>query len=111
MNFPKKEQKNLELLTKLKEALVWYMKVVPGGILVCFPSYKAMELAYDLWGKKNLLEEKVYFHKRRLFREFPDKNLQHRIMQDYRKEVNEGRGAVLLIVFRANFSEGYNFKD
>lgn len=32
-------------------------------------------------------------------------------MTDYKKEITSGRGAVLLIVFRANFSEGFNFKD
>ena len=32
-------------------------------------------------------------------------------MQDFRKEIRKGNGAILLIVFRANFSEGFNFKD
>ena len=79
--------------------------------MVCFPNYDAMELAYGVWGEEQLEEGKVFFHNRRMFREFSDKNQQYRIMQDYKKEVNEGRGAVLLIVFRATFAEGYNFKD
>lgn len=62
-------------MVSLKKTLVWYVQVVPGGILVCFPNYDVMKLAYQLWGEERLEDGKVYFHNRMLFREFPDKNL------------------------------------
>ena len=73
--FTKREQENEELLLNIKKTLMWYLHVVPGGILICFPNYPAIKFAYDLWGEKRLEEEKVYFYNRRLFREFPDKDL------------------------------------
>ena len=42
-------QKNLEQLQNLKKVLVQYIKHAVGGVLICFPSYPLLKIAYDAW--------------------------------------------------------------
>ena len=109
LNFTHGEQKNKEQLISLKKKLVLYVESIVGGILICFPSYILMDLAYDTW--KDKIGEYEYFHDRRIFKETKDILYKLKVMEDYKREIRAGRGAVLLIVFRGNYSEGYNFSD
>lgn len=36
--------------------MVYYVDVIPGGIIICFPSYSLLELTYNYWKEKKKQE-------------------------------------------------------
>ena len=74
---------------------------------MCFPNYPMMDKAFNLWKEER--ESGSYFKGIRMFKE--TKGNQNRTFQEFKDEITKNGNAIMLIVFRAKFSEGYNFKD
>lgn len=66
-----------------------------------------MEKAFNLWKEEE--QNGNYFNGIRMFKEI--KEFQNKTFQDFKGEIAKNGNAIMLIVFRANFSEGYNFTD
>lgn len=84
-------------------------KVVPGGLLVFFPSYKFLEDCMQFWNDSDIWNE--ISRRMAICVESRDKDLFLIEMKRYYKEIREKRKAIILAVMRGNLSEGLDFSD
>ncbi|KAG0419663.1 General transcription and DNA repair factor IIH helicase subunit XPD [Dictyocoela roeselum] len=82
-------------------------RIVPDGIVVFFPSYIYMEEIVSLWS----LNKMIYTFKKLVFIETPDFRETSEALENYKRAIDAGRGAILLCVARGKISEGVDFKD
>ncbi|AAZ10343.1 helicase, putative [Trypanosoma equiperdum] len=100
-------------------ALVNISRITPGGILVFFPSYVALNAAVDLWrtggGRANETETvwAMLEQVKPVFVEPAAAADAQTIVTSFQREVdaNSTRGAFLLAVCRGRISEGIDFAD
>ena len=97
--------------------LLQLCSLIPGGIIVFFPSYEYEKLVYGAWLKSGLIEK---FEKagKKVFSE-PKKASQvtevllnySKTIDTFRKKIDSKAGAILLSVVGGKMSEGINFSD
>ncbi|KAG8347629.1 putative helicase [Trypanosoma vivax] len=110
---------SLDYRIGLGMALVNISRNTPGGVLVFFPSYVALNAAVDLWragsGRTNETETiwAMLEHVKPVFVEPTDVRDTSTIVTSFQREVDAApsRGAILLAVCRGKVSEGINFAD
>ena len=98
-----------DTLTELGRVLTNLTNIIPGGIVVFFPSYDYEKLVI-----KHLMDSGVYSKieaKKRVFREPKNSSDLDTVLSDYSKCVRLSGGAVLLAVVGGKMSEGINFSD
>ena len=83
-------------------------KRIPGGVLVFFASYGALDAAVDVWRDRGLMLQlesvKPVFADGK-------KIVFDALIAKYRAAASKPRGAILLSVFRGKASEGIDFAD
>lgn len=95
----------------LANALIDYCRVIPGGVLVFFPSYRMMDIMRSRWKscgawkrlegvKQTVLVEPT--HRGENF---------DSIVSQYQQAANSANGSILLAVCRGKLSEGIDFRD
>ncbi|CAH0758757.1 unnamed protein product [Diatraea saccharalis] len=93
----------------LGAAVLRVCRLTPHGVLCFIPSYHLMNRLAARWQETNVwrqLEDlKTIFMESRNVRDHND------VMDDYYKEVETERGAILFAVFRGKVSEGMDFRD
>ena len=98
-----------DTLTELGRVLMNLTNIIPGGIVVFFPSYD-----YEKLVLKHLTDTGVFGKieaKKRVFREPKNSSDLDTVLSDYSKCVRLAGGAVLLAVVGGKMSEGINFSD
>lgn len=86
-------------------------KTVPNGVLVFFPSYDRMENLYQRWVTKGIMKEinrnkKLFREQRKLtVDEFESR------LEEYNRQAELKKGALLFAVYRGKVSEGIDFAD
>ena len=83
-------------------------KSVPDGLICFFPSYAYMEDIISLWSESNFINE--FSKSKVIFVESPSATESIQAMENYRKAILTGRGAILMAVARGKASEGVDFK-
>ncbi|KAF7968351.1 hypothetical protein HWV62_30909 [Athelia sp. TMB] len=92
-----------------------FVNVIPGGVVVFFPSYSFLNMVREQWGASGLIER--FNTKKKLFVEPSDASEVDGILRDYAAacipQISTGayKGALLFAVIGAKLSEGLNFSD
>ncbi|KAF1335315.1 Atp-dependent RNA helicase, partial [Globisporangium splendens] len=100
-----------EALDELGRILLNLVRVVPGGIVVFFPSYRFEEMTVQRW------QTTTQFHdlnaRKQVFREPKQADELARVLSQYSAACTSprGGGAMLLSVVGGKMSEGINFSD
>ena len=99
----------MDTLNELGRVLLNLVNIVPGGIVVFFPSYDYEKLVH-----RHLSESGVYAKitaKKKIFREPKNSSDLDKILSDYSSTVRLSGGALLMAVVGGKMSEGINFSD
>ena len=108
LDFSYKSRDHAVTLDELGRVLSNICNIVPGGVVIFFPSYAYETKVYDHFEKTGVLNR--IERKKRVFRE-PKKALKmDKVLKEYAKSANK-IGAVLLSVVGGKMSEGINFSD
>ncbi len=105
-------QRGEEMTQRIGERLSGQISKIPNGVLIFFPQRRLMLAMLDSWSKVGLMrkEENHYFlGNKLLFVEGAQAVENRNVVEAYKKEVENGEGAVLCGVFRGRNSEGSNF--
>eukprot|EP01133_Synstelium_polycarpum_P004349 gene4349-5078_t len=104
-----KSSELLEFQDGLGDAILKHIQLIPGGVLVFFPSYAFLEKLLNRWTKTGLLKKleahKKVFTEPKTAKQFPA------ILEGYQEAVTTKRGSILFSVCRGKVSEGINFSD
>jgi chromosome transmission fidelity protein 1 len=84
-------------------------RVVPGGIVLFFPSYRFEEVVFQRWLSDGRLNQ-ICTHKK-LFREPKNADELDKVLQEYATAAKGQSGAILTSVVGGKMSEGINFSD
>ncbi|KAH7904949.1 DNA repair helicase [Hygrophoropsis aurantiaca] len=116
LEFKHGRQSDRQLLNELGQLLANLCSVVPGGMVVFFPSYSYLNFANEVWTATELLQRLQT--KKKVFWEPQDATTVETVLRDYNAAVqaapnppNKKAGAVLFAVVGAKLSEGLNFSD
>lgn len=102
---------NFKFQDSLGAAIVEYCKIIPGGVLIFFPSYRLLNLLVQRWKSSGCWEQieltkgLIVCESSKRGREFKDD------MKAYNYAAHTPDGAVMLGVCRGKISEGLDFKD
>ncbi|CUT99326.1 regulator of telomere length splice variant [Echinococcus multilocularis] len=85
-------------------------RVVPGGVLVFFPSYALMKMCLDSWQNSDIYNK--FLDSKKIFTEPRDKTQFQQITTSYMEAAtNTAGGSVLFSVMRGKASEGLDLAD
>ncbi|RXG59350.1 putative ATP-dependent DNA helicase DDX11 [Armadillidium vulgare] len=112
-DFTFKKRKDPQMLNELGRTLSNICNIIPGGIVIFFPSYEYEEFVSSYFKKEKILD--MLSIKKSVFRE-PKKSSQlDSVLSEYSKAAksiqNGKKGAVLFSVVGGKMSEGINFSD
>ena len=98
-----------ETLAELGRVLLNLVNIVPGGIVVFFPSYDYEKLVFKYLSSSGVLARLEA--KKKVYREPKQSSSLDKVLSDYSTSVRLAGGAVLLAVVGGKMSEGINFSD
>ncbi|KAJ1642710.1 ATP-dependent DNA helicase chl1 [Coemansia asiatica] len=114
LRFTFQDQSDLHRLREAGNALAALCNVIPGGVVVFFPSYSLLGRMSSEWRASGIMQrierKKPVFAESNLQKEA---EVQVNILDQYTAQVREpgSNGAVLLSVVGGRLSEGINFSD
>ncbi|CAH0517039.1 unnamed protein product [Peronospora belbahrii] len=113
LEFTYSRRNDMEALDELGRILLNLSRIVPGGVVVFFPSYRFEESAVQRWQDTKQYEQLQA--KKSIFREPKKADELAEVLMQYsaacsRDNLNE-KGAILLSVVGGKMSEGINFSD
>lgn len=102
---------NPKYLSSLARTILSFTPLIPGGLLVFFPSYPLMKTCMDSWQSNGLWSQIARL--KPIFVEPRGKDAFNQTMQDYYSAVSDPnlKGAIFLAVCRGKVSEGLDFSD
>jgi chromosome transmission fidelity protein 1 len=110
LEFTFARRSDLEAVDELGRIVLNLSRVVPGGVVVFFPSYRFEDSTVQRWqstGAFNQIQDK-----KTIFREPKQSDELARVLADYSAKCSSSKaGAVLLSVVGGKMSEGINFSD
>lgn len=108
LEFTYARRNDLEAVDELGRVVLNLSRVVPGGIVVFFPSYRFEDSTVRRWQASKLFAQ--IEEKKSIFREPKQSDELARVLADYSAASSQG-GALLLSVVGGKMSEGINFSD
>ncbi|MCJ7761349.1 hypothetical protein MUP59_09455, partial [Candidatus Bathyarchaeota archaeon] len=105
-------QRGEEMTLRIGERLSGQVSKIPHGVLIFFPQRRFMLAMLDSWSRVGLIkkeENRHFLGNKLLFVEGAQAMENRNVVEAYKKEVENGKGAVLCGVFRGRNSEGSNF--
>lgn len=115
LEFKFAQQSNRQVVSELGQIVLNFCNVVPGGIVVFFPSYASLNYAREAWSQSGLLDK--FSVKKKVFSEPQESSGVEMILREYaiaaktHTLLDKKTGAVLFAVVGAKLSEGLNFSD
>ncbi|KAF8133448.1 DNA repair helicase [Boletus edulis] len=117
LEFKYAQQADQRLLNELGQLILNFCSVVPGGMVVFFPSYASLNLAQKAWNKTQHMVK--FGVKKTVFLEPQDSSGVESTLREYADAVktlstdvsNKKTGAILFAVIGGKLSEGLNFSD
>lgn len=110
---------NVRLMNECGEFLIEICKMVPGGLVVFFPSFDYLSMVWAHWKSTGLLSR--FQDVKVMFKEPRKSTALAHVMQDYTNAINETtdrkknknrrQGACIACVMGGKLSEGINFND
>ena len=107
LEFSYKFRDELVTLDELGRVLCNICNVVPGGLVIFFPSYAYEKKVYDHFDKTKVLSR--IEKKKEIFREPKKGSEMDKVLKNYARSASKS-GAVLLSVVGGKMSEGINFR-
>ncbi|GJQ84726.1 hypothetical protein Trydic_g21131 [Trypoxylus dichotomus] len=111
LNGSYRNRHNTKYIASLGRTIQNFMRIIPGGLLIFFPSYPILRLCQEQWQQEGtwscLNEVKTIFIEPR------DKESFTSVMNDYYKAIENpnSKGAIFMGVCRGKVSEGLDFAD
>jgi fanconi anemia group J protein len=106
-----KNASNFQFQDSLGAAILEYCKIIPGGVLIFFPSYRLLNLLVQRWESSGCWEQ-LEGIKGLVVRESSGRGREFNTsIAAYNAAANSPDGAVMLGVCRGKISEGLDFKD
>lgn len=99
--------KNLNSINNYGRLISDIVKIVPDGIVGFFPSFPFMHEIVSMWKETQVLRSILDY--KLLFTELQDPVKTSLIIDDYKRAIENGRGAVLFLVSNGLASEGIDF--
>ena len=109
LDFSFQHREKQETLTELGRVLINLVNIVPGGVVVFFPSYDYERLVFSHLSSSGALSRLEA--KKKVYREPKQSSELDKVLGDYSTSVRLSGGAVLLAVVGGKMSEGINFSD
>ncbi|OJA14751.1 hypothetical protein AZE42_03180 [Rhizopogon vesiculosus] len=114
LEFKFAQQNNRQVVSELGQIVLNFCNVVPGGMVVFFPSYTSLNFAREVWSQSGLMDK--FSVKKKVFLEPQDSSEVDMILREYgiaakSQPLDKKTGAVLFAVIGAKLSEGLNFSD
>ncbi|KAG1776173.1 helicase C-terminal domain-containing protein [Suillus placidus] len=115
LEFKFAQQSNRQVVSELGQIVLNFCNVVPGGMVVFFPSYASLNFAREAWSLSGLLDK--FSVKKKVFLEPQESSGVDVILREYaiaaktHTLLDKKTGAVLFAVIGAKLSEGLNFSD
>ncbi|KAG2758164.1 DNA repair helicase [Suillus brevipes Sb2] len=115
LEFKFAQQSNRQVVSELGQIVLNFCNVVPGGMVVFFPSYASLNYAREAWSQIGLLDK--FSVKKKVFSEPQESSGVEMILREYAVAakahtlLDKKTGAVLFAVVGAKLSEGLNFSD
>lgn len=100
---------NPQYLAELGNTIASFVRIVPDGMLVFFPSYRTMTTALRAW-KENGTLNRFKSHKE-LFEEARNAADMGKVVERYEAAISAGRGGIFFAVCRGKASEGIDFAN
>ncbi|KAL1452948.1 hypothetical protein WDU94_007130 [Cyamophila willieti] len=100
---------NTEHVTNLASTVLNTAGIVPGGLLVFFPSFAMMEKCMTMWVEAGMWTKII--EKKPIFMETRKKEEMALVIEQYYEAVESTKGGILLAVFRGKVSEGLDFSN
>jgi len=97
-----------ETLSELSRVLMNACNVIPGGVVVFFPSYEYESRAFEYLKKGGDISKLE--QKKKVFREPKKSNEMDKVLRDYSRAAKDC-GGILFSVVGGKMSEGINFSD
>ncbi|UYV63357.1 DDX11 [Cordylochernes scorpioides] len=109
-----KNRGSASLIQEVGRTISNLCNVVPGGIVVFFPSYDYEQQVFSQWEKDGLIKT-INDNKKTIFREPKTTDQVDKVLSQYSKciknRIGKKNGALLLSVVGGKMSEGINFSD
>ena len=109
LDFTFQSREKAETLAELGRVLVNLVNIVPGGLVVFFPSYDYERLVFSHLSSTGVLARLEA--KKKVYREPKQSSELDKVLSDFSTSVRLAGGAVLLAVVGGKMSEGINFSD
>lgn len=119
--------KNDSYIRRLGKTILEYLKVIPAGVLVFFPSFSFLNNCINIWKKPEGGRKSMIFEMNSVKKLYSESLLQTKTgasklfkkkaptlesaLKDYDKGIKEKNGSAFFCVFRGRLSEGIDFKD
>ncbi|KAF2365632.1 DEAD2 [Trinorchestia longiramus] len=102
---------NPQYVQSMGNLLLNFSRVIPGGLLVFFPSYPIMKYSHEFWQSSGVWDKITAL--KRAFIEPQSKDAFSTTMNEFYEKVNDPalRGAIFMAVCRGKVSEGLDFAD
>ncbi|EIW81280.1 DNA repair helicase [Coniophora puteana RWD-64-598 SS2] len=114
LDFSFGNQKDKQLVNELGRTIANFVNLVPGGMVVFFPSYTYLYFAKEMWGTSGIWDQLA--RKKQLFIEPREATGVESLLRAYSAaaitQPDDGtKGALLFAVVGGKVSEGLNFSD
>ncbi|XP_058817488.1 regulator of telomere elongation helicase 1 homolog [Topomyia yanbarensis] len=102
---------NPKYVQSLGRTILSFCPIIPGGLLVFFPSYPLLHKCQEAWQETGIWAQ--ISRTKPIFVEPRGKEEFHNAMTEYYQRINDpdGKGAVFMAVCRGKVSEGLDFAD
>ncbi|RPA73019.1 DNA repair helicase [Ascobolus immersus RN42] len=114
LEFTFEKRNDPAMITELGRGIFNLTAIIPGGIVVFFPSYSYLAQVLSVWEKPGADGSSLWtkLQKRKdLYTESAGSSSIEETLSAYTNSITSGRGAVLFSVVNGKMSEGINFND
>ncbi|KAI4462776.1 dna repair dead helicase rad3/xp-d subfamily member [Holotrichia oblita] len=111
LNCTYRNRHNPKYLSSLGRTILNFMRMIPGGLLIFFPSYPTLRQCQDHWQQEGTWSSMNAL--KTIFIEPRDKNSFNNVMNEYYATIDNpnSKGAIFMGVCRGKVSEGLDFAD
>ncbi|KAK9722683.1 DEAD 2 [Popillia japonica] len=106
-----RNRQNTKYLSSLGRTILNFMRMIPGGLLIFFPSYPTLRMCQDHWQQEGTWTSMNSL--KTIFIEPRDKTSFNNVMNEYYAAIDKpnSAGAIFMGVCRGKVSEGLDFAD
>ena len=109
VDFSWKNRDNGKLFQEFGETIIDLVKIIPGGILIFFPSFLMVGSLMKIWSLHSIFNQiKKY---KNVYIETNSKGDTKRSLENYENDINNSKGAIFIGVSRGHAVHNFSFSD